>query len=193
MDYLPHSFGQPAKPLADVPSSFPSSQRNGSVSSNGSTGDNSVDENSLPSLMSSLGLDSTFSLGMKFYRSFESKAFTPSYEERNRLVALSLQAKYGSFDTDKAATTGGSFTLDLVGRDRRQAWSDLGNMSKDEAKKNFILLLDSLCPRFKPFILAHVKEEEARREKEELERIRRVEEEEETRRKEELERSLAQK
>ena len=150
----------------------------------------SIDD-TIDSVISCLSLDVIFSLGMKFYRSFESKAFTPSYEERNRLVALSLQSKYGPFDAEKVHSATGA--LDVVGRDRRQAWSDLGNLSKEEAKKEFICMLDNLCPKFKPFIMAHVKEEEARREREDLEKLRRRQDEEDMKRREEVERNLIQK
>lgn len=46
----------------------------------------------------------------------ESKAFYPSYDQRNTLVAYSLQEKYGKFNSEKAIPLG---ALDFVGHDRR--------------------------------------------------------------------------
>lgn len=46
----------------------------------------------------------------------EGKAFHPSYDNRNKLVALIMQAKYGCYTGDKAKPAG---ALDIVGKDRR--------------------------------------------------------------------------
>jgi len=46
----------------------------------------------------------------------ESKAFHPSYDQRNAFVAFSLQEKFGKFNADKARPLG---ALDFVGHDRR--------------------------------------------------------------------------
>jgi acyl-CoA-binding protein len=143
----------------------------------------------IESLLDSLSLESCYALAIKFYRSFESKAFTPSYEERNRLVALTLQSKYGSFDPERVHSETGA--LDVVGRDRRTAWSSLGDMSQDQAKREFIFMMDTLCSRFKAFLLAHVKQEEAKRE--EIEKVKRQQEQEQMVRKQEVERQEAQK
>ena len=48
----------------------------------------------------------------------ESKAFHPSYDQRNTLVAYTLQEKHGKFNSDKARPLG---ALDFVGHDRRLA------------------------------------------------------------------------
>lgn len=44
------------------------------------------------------------------------KAFHPSYEQKNSLVAYTYQERYGRFNGDKAAPLG---ALDFVGHDRR--------------------------------------------------------------------------
>ncbi len=46
----------------------------------------------------------------------ESKAFHPSYDQRNAFVAYSLQEKHGKFNPEKARPLG---ALDFVGHDRR--------------------------------------------------------------------------
>ncbi|RWS04967.1 Golgi resident protein GCP60-like isoform X2 [Dinothrombium tinctorium] len=113
-------------------------------------------------------LDELFKKAIKFFKDNESKAFHPSYNDRNYLLALVLQVKHGAYNESKEPPLG---PFDLVGRDRRQAWSDLGTMSKEEAMSTFIKLLDKLCPLFKPFVEAH------KREKDEKERQRLEEEE----------------
>lgn len=44
----------------------------------------------------------------------------------------------------------------------RLAWQALGEMAPEEAMKNFIDMLDTLCPLFKPFIEAHKRDGEER-------------------------------
>jgi acyl-CoA-binding protein len=149
---------------------------------------NNTDDNNGNIFNLGFDLDKLFTLGFSFYRKYESKAFHPSYEERNHLVALSLQAKYGPFKEEKAPSFG---ALDIVGRDRRQAWADLGNLSNQDAKKEFLFNLNRLCPLFRPFVEAHAREEEDRRRQEEA--IRRKEEEERQRRQQEMDRLNAQK
>lgn len=46
----------------------------------------------------------------------EGKVFHPSYDLRNRILALAIQAKHGPFDSSKTSPLG---ALDFVGRDRR--------------------------------------------------------------------------
>ena len=47
---------------------------------------------------------------------------------------------------------------------RRQVWQSLGEMSKEEAMKKFIELINETCPLFRPYVEAH------RRDREEQER-----------------------
>ena len=46
----------------------------------------------------------------------EGKAFHPSYDNRNKLVALTMQVKHGSYTGDKIKPAA---ALDIVGKDRR--------------------------------------------------------------------------
>lgn len=101
-----------------------------------------------------------FKFALKFFRDFDGKAFTPSYDNRNKLVALSLQVKYGKFVPEKAPGQG---ALDLVGRDRRTMWQTLGDVSRDEAMKQFVDLLSDLCPLFQPYIQAHMSSESCKK------------------------------
>lgn len=50
--------------------------------------------------------------------------------------------------------------LDVIGRDRRIAWQQLGTISKAQAMEGFLDLLDRLCPLFKPYVEAIKKDKE---------------------------------
>lgn len=93
-------------------------------------------------------VDRLFEVAYRFYKRNESKAFHPSFDVRNRLNALILQARYGNFDNQKTPDIG---FLDLVGKTRRNQWSLLEGMSKTEAMSEFICTLDELCPFFKAY------------------------------------------
>lgn len=97
-------------------------------------------------------LDRLFEVAYRFYKRNESKAFHPSFDVRNQLNALILQAKYGNLDSQKAPDIG---FLDLVGKNRRNQWSLLKGKSKSEAMSEFISILDEICPVFKAYIAAY--------------------------------------
>lgn len=44
--------------------------------------------------------------------------------------------------------------LDVIGRDRRLAWQQLGSISRVQSQEGFIDSLDRLCPSFRPYIEA---------------------------------------
>lgn len=118
------------------------------------------------------------------------KAFSPTYENRNKLAALTLQSKHGPMLSEKEPQLG---AFDFVGRDRRQAWHDLGSLSREEAMKQFIDMLNNLCPLFLPFVEAHAKEKEEREQRELIESQKASQELESRRREEELQRFESQK
>lgn len=91
-------------------------------------------------------LDRLFEVAYRFYKRNEGKAFNPSFDTRNQMNALIMQARYGNLDGAKLPDLG---TLDLVGKRRRQEWSQLHGMSKLEAMSKFICSLDEMCPLFK--------------------------------------------
>lgn len=62
----------------------------------------------------------------------------PGNEAKLQLYALYKQATVGPNTTDKP----GSF--DIVGKYKWAAWSKLGNMTQDEAKEEYIKLVDKL-------------------------------------------------
>ncbi|KAL5276967.1 ACBD3 family protein [Megaselia abdita] len=117
-----------------------------------------------------------YTLAFNFYKEKNGKAFHLSYEDNTKLVALTHQAKGGSFDPNTAPQLG---VLDVIGKDRRVAWQSLGNMSKEEAIDKFIELVDKLVPSFSFYIEAvktkkqenfRLELEEKRKEEEEKER-----------------------
>ena len=64
--------------------------------------------------------------------------------------------------------------LDFVGHDRRNAWTALDTLSQTEAQQEFIKQLDSLCPLFRPYVMAvKCDMEEKERKKKELEELER--------------------
>lgn len=91
-------------------------------------------------------IDRLFEVAYRFYKRNESKAFHPSFDERNKMIALIMQARYGNHDGGRAPDIG---VLDLVGKRRQYEWSLLNGMSKTEAMSKFICALDDLCPIFK--------------------------------------------
>lgn len=111
------------------------------------------------------------------------KAVQIGYEDNLKLVALTQQAAHGPIGANVPPI--GAF--DVIGRDRRVAWQNLGTISKSQAMEGFIDLLDRMCAPFRPYVEAIKKDreekqrlaiEEERRRKEVLEREKQRESEE---------------
>merc|ERR1712168_149373 len=98
-----------------------------------------------------------YKLALNFYKEKEGKAIHLSYTDKLKLVALTKQVTFGTFDSEKMPTVG---LLDVVGNDRRQAWQSLGDMTSENAMKEFIHRLDNLCLLFKTYVQAHQTEKE---------------------------------
>ncbi|XP_026478464.1 Golgi resident protein GCP60-like [Ctenocephalides felis] len=96
-------------------------------------------------------LKELYRLAVEFYKEKEGKALHLSYDDKLKLIAFTQQAKHGQFDATELPSLG---VLDVIGRDRRLAWMQLGNLSKAQSMEGFIDLLDRLCPLFKPYIEA---------------------------------------
>ncbi|XP_055925175.1 Golgi resident protein GCP60-like isoform X2 [Argiope bruennichi] len=140
--------------------------------------------------MSSWGfnVDELYILAATFLKEKEGKAFHITYKDKLSLVAFSKQVAHGKFIEEKSPPVG---YLDVIGRDRRQAWQTLGDMSQRDAKAGFINLLNNICPLFRPFVLAHkcdLEEKERRRLEEEERKRQEAEEEEQMRLEEEQQR-----
>lgn len=132
----------------------------------------------------------------------EGKAVHLSYEDKLKLVAFTQQVTHGKCTAENAPPLG---VLDVIGKNRRLAWQNLGDISKEQAMEGFIILLDKLCPLFRTVVEAQKrdieeklrlrKEEEARKLEEER-RLKELEEqkkkEDEARLKEEIQRRQIQ-
>lgn len=102
----------------------------------------------------------------------------PGYEDNLKLVAFTQQAAHGQFNSATAPPVG---VLDVIGRDRRVAWQNLGTISKSQSLEGFIDLLDRLCPQFRAHVEAvqqdmaaqkKLRDEEAKQKQAELEKER---------------------
>ncbi|KAG1681426.1 Golgi resident protein GCP60 [Nymphon striatum] len=126
------------------------------------------------------GLEKLYKLALQFHKEKEGKAIHLSYEDKLALVAFTQQVIHGQCNVEKSPPVG---YLDVIGRDRRQAWASLGDMTREKAMISYIKLLDSVCTLFKAFVEAHKRDinEKERKQKEEAERIRKEREEEEIR------------
>lgn len=89
-----------------------------------------------------------------------------------QLVAFTQQAAHGPLDLTKAPPLG---MFDVIGKDRRIAWQQLGTITKLQAMEGFIDLLDRLCPLFKPYVEAIKKDKEEKLRQAEQEQIQRNE------------------
>jgi acyl-CoA-binding protein len=122
--------------------------------------DNKTDEKEIKSLTEQYGfsIDELFNLARQFLKEKQgSKAIRLKYADNVRLIALSKQATIGKWDASYTKNVG---LLDVVGNDRKQAWSALGNMSKEQAKEEFVKFLLECCPIFKLDLEAHHVEDE---------------------------------
>ncbi|XP_072754593.1 Golgi resident protein GCP60 [Anoplolepis gracilipes] len=132
-----------------------------------------------------------YKLAHNFYKEKEGKAVHLSYEDKLKLVAFTQQVTHGKCTAENAPPLG---VLDVIGRDRRLAWQNLGDISKEQAMEGFIVLLDKLCPLFRTVVEAQKRdcEEKQRLKKEEeakkLDEERKLKELEEERKKQEEER-----
>ncbi|XP_034945507.1 Golgi resident protein GCP60 [Chelonus insularis] len=119
--------------------------------------------------LSGFELKELYKIALNFYKEKEGKAVHLSYEDKLKLVAFTQQATHGKCTPDNSPPLG---VLDVIGKDRRLAWQNLGDISKEQAMEGFIVLLDKLCPLFKTVVEAQKRniEEQKRLQKEEEER-----------------------
>uniref|UniRef100_A0A8D8PZZ1 Golgi resident protein GCP60 n=1 Tax=Cacopsylla melanoneura TaxID=428564 RepID=A0A8D8PZZ1_9HEMI len=147
---------------------------NGTVKSN--PDQNPTDETDNNHEKWALPLKVIYQLALKFFKEMEGKAVNLSYEDKIKLVALFKQVVFGKCNEENLPQLG---VLDVIGKNRRLAWKELGGMSANDAMLNFINLLDDKCSLFKPYIDAHVaqKEEENRKQQKNKEKIEQEEKE----------------
>ncbi|XP_030745790.1 Golgi resident protein GCP60 [Sitophilus oryzae] len=133
---------------------------------------------------SGLPLDDVYRLALSFYKEKSGKACHFTYEDNLQLVAFSQQVVHGPL-TDVINKLPPLGTLDVVGKDRREAWLKLGQLSKDQARTGFVELLSRRCPLFSTFVEAHRRERDEQKRKQKEDMSKRSEEEAIRKRKEE--------
>ncbi|KAK1793077.1 hypothetical protein P4O66_011484 [Electrophorus voltai] len=123
-------------------------------------------------------LEEIFGLALRFFKEMNGKAFSPTYEENLRLVALQKHISLGPYNAKVCPEVG---FFDVLGNDRRKEWARLGSMTKEDAMEDFVKLLNSCCNLFAPYVTSHKieKEEQEKRAREEVERLRAEREEQE--------------
>ncbi|XP_035721502.1 Golgi resident protein GCP60-like isoform X1 [Vespa mandarinia] len=115
-----------------------------------------------------------YKIALSFYKEKEGKAVHLSYEDKLKLVAFTQQVMHGKCTAENAPPLG---VLDVIGKDRRLAWQNLGDISKEQAMEGFIVLLDKLCPLFKTVVEAQKRDIEEKKRLKQEEEIKQVEEE----------------
>ena len=80
------------------------------------------------------------------------------YDDKLKLVALTQQATHGKLIEENLSPLG---ALDVIGKDRRNAWQALGDMSQDEAMFNFLESVGEIMPHLKPYFEAIKNEQES--------------------------------
>lgn len=98
-----------------------------------------------------------FHIFLVFIAEKAGKAVQFTYEDNLKLVAFSQQALHGPMTSVDLPPLG---AFDVIGRDRRMAWQNLGSITKAQAMEGFIDLLDRSCAAFKPYIEAIKKDRE---------------------------------
>ncbi|KAH0549056.1 Golgi resident protein GCP60 [Cotesia glomerata] len=112
--------------------------------------DNKQDDEFKPHL-TGFKIRDLYKIALNFYKEKEGKAVHLSYEDKLKLVAFTQQATHGKCTPENSPELG---VLDVIGKDRRLAWQNLGDITKDQAMEGFVVLLDKLCPLFRTVVEA---------------------------------------
>jgi len=103
-------------------------------------------------------LRETYKVTVKFYKENEGKSVQLQYNDRLDLIALTQQAHHGKLVEDNLPPLG---ALDVIGKDRRNAWALLGDMTQEEAMLKFVEKVSELMQHLKPYLEALKKERDA--------------------------------
>lgn len=102
-------------------------------------------------------LKSVYRKVLKFYKENAGKSVSLPYQAKLMLVAYTQQVVHGPCSQANVEPVG---AFDVIGKDRRNAWLALGEMTKDEAMRQFIAQVEELMPMVKPFLEAQQQAEE---------------------------------
>jgi len=106
-------------------------------------------------------LREAYRLTLKFYRENEGKSVQLNYDEKLKLVALTQQATHGKLSDQSEETLPTLGAFDVIGKDRRNAWAALGDLSKEDSMKGFIDGVAESMPHLKAHVEAIKKENES--------------------------------
>lgn len=98
-----------------------------------------------------------YELGLRFFKENEGHSFHLPYEDKVKLIALTQQAKNGPIQDNQLPPLG---AFDVIGKERRSAWSQLGDMSVEGAKQNFTSHLYKCSVGFTDFVNQQRQQEE---------------------------------
>ena len=96
----------------------------------------------------------------------EGKSVQLNYDEKLKLVALTQQATHGKLSDQSEETLPTLGAFDVIGKDRRNAWATLGDLSKEDSMKGFIDGVAESMPHLKAHVEAIKKENESIRQQE---------------------------
>ncbi|TRY72719.1 hypothetical protein TCAL_00983, partial [Tigriopus californicus] len=102
-------------------------------------------------------LKSIYRKVIKFYKENAGKSVSLPYQAKLMLVAYTQQVVHGPCSQANVEPVG---AFDVIGKDRRNAWLTLGEMSQDDAMRQFISQVEELMPMVKPFLEAQQQAEE---------------------------------
>ena len=91
----------------------------------------------------------------------EGKSVQLNYDEKLKLVALTQQATHGKLSDQSEETLPTLGAFDVIGKDRRNAWAALGDLSKEDSMKGFIDGVAESMPHLKAHVEAIKKENES--------------------------------
>lgn len=115
-------------------------------------------------------LETRYKLAVQFYRDATRRAEF-EYDATALLMALHKQVTSGPLNEDTEPALG---WFDFVGHDRRAAWEELGDMSKEEAMAEFVKTCEQNHETFSKWLetkLIEIEEERKERERKEQERL----------------------
>lgn len=118
--------------------------------------------------------DELYKLGLAFFKEREGKTFHLAYQDKIELVALTQQANHGAMKDANLPPLG---TFDIIGKERRAVWENLGELGKEEAKEKFSSRMLELAQGFKDYIVLASKDKEVKLIQEEQTAAERAEEE----------------
>eukprot|EP01135_Chromosphaera_perkinsii_P007225 Nk52_evm33s745 gene=Nk52_evmTU33s745 len=168
--FPPSSVAKDQTPSSPTPALVDQHQGEGKEAKGGLAQAQAMPEHLLPkppgSLSMSLSLPEKFKFAISFYKR-EDCGVKLGYAAKNEMYAYGKQATHGEFRTEDNEEVG---YFDWVGKDRRNAWIALGDMSKDVAMNTFVDMLTLHVPEFKDALERHRLELE-KKEKERLKEI----------------------